>query len=298
MCMMSIKKEYLINKGKCHDISNLHSSDLCFVIDHNFNLKSINSNFSEFLQINNTTKKDFFSTILKKQITLKNEYFYKPEIKEIISDLLEENSQKNIHIFENYIKAFLERKEKDLFAVGNIDLLQNKNEVIYIWKKNKGICVIIKQDECLNESLNLKRIIKNYTKTIYYIAHELSKPLSCILHMELLASINKDSFENMNTEYIQPAIVSSKLMLNLVKGLLEIGQIESGTFKLVIIDFDLKLLMEEAFKIMKFQAISRGLKMKIEIDPQIKIIKSDPNRVQQIIINLMSIIFFFFTKFL
>lgn len=285
MCAKIIKRDYFNKKVKCRDICQLYSSDLFFVIDGNFKIIFSNSNFRRFLQNNSISEKLFFSNLLTSQIDLNKEYLSKPEINEIMSDLLKKNDQKNIHIFEKYMKSLPERKEKELFAVGNIDFLPNKDEVVYIWKRKKES---IKQDKCLNETLNLKLMCRNYAKSIYYIAHELRNPLSCILNLELMDSINKDSFENLNTEYIQPAVISSKLMLNLVNGLLDIGQIETGTFKLAIIDFDLQALMEEVFKIMKFQAKSRSLAMKIEIDPQIKNIKSDPNRVRQIIINLMS----------
>ena len=293
MCVMTIKSEYFNKKRKCCEMCQLYSNDLFLNLDENLKITYSNFHFKKFLKDNKTQEANFFQNLLKTQIDIKKEYLYKPDIKEIISDLSREAEERNVHIFQKYLISFQKREEKILFCLGKFEFFQ-KSEVVYIWKEKSKIYVKIKQDKCLNETLNLKMIIKNYTKAIYYIAHELRNPLSCILNMELMDSINKDSFENLNTEYIQPAIISSKLMLNLVNGLLDIGQIEAGTFKLAIIDFDPKILIEEIFNLMKFQAKSRGLEMELYVDPQIKTLKSDPNRVGQIIINLMSNFFFIF----
>ena len=287
LIMIATKFEGL--KSKTCEHFHLSSSDLGFEVDKELNILSINYNFMKYLKVNHLNEKEFFKSLIKNRIYQKKEYISKPEIKNIISDVInskndEEDKEETL---ESYLKSLHSRNEQKIFCLGRIQILQKK-EVIYIWKKTKGIFIKIKQDQLFNEALNLKSLVQNYSKTIYYIAHELRNPLNCVLNLELIDSFEKNSFDILNTEYIHPAIISSKLMLNLVNGLLDIAQIEADTFKLVIVEFNLNTLLEEIIEVMRFQAKIRGIELNLYLDPQIKKIKSDPNRISQIVINLLS----------
>lgn len=269
----------------CH----LSSCDLYFGINSELRISTKNYNLMQYLKTNHLNEKEFLSALLKSRLFEKKEYKFKPEIINIISYFtdLKNTKQDKEQTLEEFLRFLHARTEKNFFFLGKIEILQ-KNEIIYIWKKKKAIFIKIKQDPYFNEALNLKSLVQNYSKTISYIAHELRNPLNCILNLELIDNSEKSSFDILNAEYIDPAIISSKLMLNLVNGLLDIAQIEADTFKLVIVEFNLKTLLEELIKVMKIQAKSRGIEIKLIFDQQIKRIKSDPNRIRQIIINLLS----------
>lgn len=100
-----------------------------------------------------------------------------------------------------------------------------------------------------------------------------------------------------------PALTSSKFLLNLVNDMLDLAQLEAGTFKLIIIDFDFWGLMKDCLQIIKIQARNRGIFLNLDIKPEVKkIVKSDPNRIRQVTYNLLSkklensLIFSFFIK--
>ena len=277
-----------IKDNKICQLCQLSNNDLFFSLNEDFNITSANYNLTRYLKENKVPLRIFVDNLLKNEICVKKEYHHQPDIKEIISDILMDIEQSKVMNLENYIGSVKDKNEKILFCIGKIDVLQNKNEVMYIMKKKKKILIKIKRDKAFEEALNLRTLTKNYAKTIYYIAHELRNPLNCVLNLELIDSNEKYSFETLSTEFLQPAIISSKVMLNLVSGLLDFAQIEANTFKLLLSKFDIRNLSEEILQIYKIQTKNRGLIMELDVDPDIKRIISDPNRIKQILINLIS----------
>jgi len=72
--------------------------------------------------------------------------------------------------------------------------------------------------------------------------------------------------------------------------MLDLAQLEAGTFKLIIVDFDIWGLMKDCLQIIKIQAKNRGIILNLDIKPEVKkFVKSDPNRIRQVIYNLLSI---------
>lgn len=221
---------------------------------------------------------------------MKKEYLYQPELKEIITDVLNDEQPCQAITLGRFIEQLQSRNEKNLFCLGKckIDELQDKEVVVYIIKRKKKMFIKIKRDKAFEEALNLRSLTKNYAHTIYYLAHELRNSLNCILNLELVDLKEKYSMELLATEYLQPAIISARMMLNLVNGLLDFAQIEANTFKLVLSKVDLNELMEEIVKIYKVQTHNRGLIMELYVDKEVGKVQSDPNRIKQILINLIS----------
>ena len=278
------------NKKNC-EFCQISTNDLYFSLNEDFQMTSRNYSFSRFLKANKISEQAFLLTLLKSRIFVKKEYSEQPEVKELISDSLLDFESSKTKILENYLSNMGKRKEKHFFCLGKIEIFQ-KNELIYICKRKKRILLKIKREKAFEEAINLQVIAQNYAKTLYYVAHELRNTLNCIVNLELIDSNEKIPFETLSNEFLQPAIISSKLMLNLVNGLLDFAQIEKDTFKLVLSQIDLKELMEDVLKILRLQAKNRGIILELYVDPEIKKLQSDPNRIKQILINLLSKILF------
>ena len=88
--------------------------------------------------------------------------------------------------------------------------------------------------------------------------------------------------------YISPALSCSKFLLSLSNDLLDYAQIEVGKFNLNLIEINLRHFLIDIQNLIKTKTESRGLDLILDIDKDIPItIKSDPNRLRQIIINLV-----------
>ena len=92
----------------------------------------------------------------------------------------------------------------------------------------------------------------NKTKAVSYVSHEMRTPLNCIIGMlnmmePLLEIKNVD-------EFLLPALSSAKCLLNLLNDLLDVAQIQAGTFKLVLVEIELKKLLFDVLSMIEIQA--------------------------------------------
>ena len=191
---------------------------------------------------------------------------------------------------EEILNFNLKKKNKKLavfFLMGKV--LKENNDFVIVTLSHNLISLTIKRDPCFQEHRRSQIRMENHSKIVSFVSHEFRTPLNCVINM--LEHISADNSPHLQ-EYIQPAIISSKFLLNLVNDLLDTAQIEAGTFKLIPHEFDLNELIEDSAQIIFLQASGRGLKILINHDPKIKgLTLSDGNRIRQILINLLSKIF-------
>ena len=94
--------------------------------------------------------------------------------------------------------------------------------------------------------------------------------------------------EDLKSEYIDPAHSSANLLVNLVNDILDLSQTRAGTFNLAFSQFNLYDHLRDIIQLMNIKALGKGLQLKLEYDSQVpKVMYSDPNRLRQIIINLI-----------
>lgn len=163
-------------------------------------------------------------------------------------------------------------------------------------QKNDDYIICFFHDISAEKSMaNLMMINENKSKTISFVSHEIRTPLNCIMTMLKLMEdkIDEDSYYKI----IKPAENSASFLLNLVNDLLDMAQIEAGKFKVNNIEFDLKVLLSDVFTLIKLQAESRKIDLQLIYDSKLpETIKSDPNRIKQIVINLLGNALKFTTK--
>jgi signal transduction histidine kinase len=92
----------------------------------------------------------------------------------------------------------------------------------------------------------------NNTKAVSFVSHEMRTPLNCIIGM--LNMIEPLLEAKDVEEFVLPALGSARFLLNLLNDLLDVAQIHAGTFKLVLLEFDLKKLMLEIVCMFEIQA--------------------------------------------
>lgn len=127
----------------------------------------------------------------------------------------------------------------------------------------------------------------NNLKMLSYVAHEFRSPLNCINTM--LDALIKIAPENMRESYILPARDSLECLLVLVNDLLDMSQMMAGKFSLSLSDFKLRQVTKNVVALMCLQAELKGIKVIYEEIGDVPTeINSDPARLRQVMINLMS----------
>ncbi len=117
------------------------------------------------------------------------------------------------------------------------------------------------------------------------MSHELRTPLNGVIG--LLQLIDKDKLSESYSEFISGAQESANKLLSLIDNILDFTSISSEKHNLELIDFNLIKTVHECVQEYQPQAKQKGLQIKQDIELENPWIKGDPERLKQVIKNLL-----------
>ncbi|KAJ3047313.1 hypothetical protein HK097_011648, partial [Rhizophlyctis rosea] len=128
---------------------------------------------------------------------------------------------------------------------------------------------------------------KHKTTWVRQVGHEIRNPLAAtwtmvnlLLEMDLNAE-QRDLLETIRT--------SNDTLLSLINSILDLSKLEAGEMRLEAIPFSLRTQIEDVLDLMAPQANKKGLRVGGFVDEDVGVIlKGDPLRLRQIIINLFT----------
>ncbi len=119
------------------------------------------------------------------------------------------------------------------------------------------------------------------------MSHEIRTPMNVITGMSrLLLEANPPAEQG---EYMEMISHSSEILLSLIEDILDFSKIEAGKIELESLDFDLKKLIEKIINILRIKTDEKGLVLRTCFSPDVpRFLKGDPNRLRQVILNLVN----------
>jgi signal transduction histidine kinase/AmiR/NasT family two-component response regulator len=139
--------------------------------------------------------------------------------------------------------------------------------------------------------------VKNYYKNLNAhkdhllatVSHELRTPLNGILGMIGLAQDEVGVSPSIKNK-LEVVMTSGKLLLSMINDILDMSLIGKDKLKLYPEYTNILNIVEESVKLLKLQATSKGVLLNVQnniVDEKKRIVKTDGNRLRQILTNLI-----------
>jgi signal transduction histidine kinase len=121
-------------------------------------------------------------------------------------------------------------------------------------------------------------------------SHELRTPLAAIQgYAELLLEERERFGAPPNLQRDLGRIVeASRHLTGLVDELLDIAKIETGRLEVQLAAIDLRSLVEDVAAMMQPAASTAGTRLRVECEPDLPMVRTDPRRARQVLLNLLS----------
>jgi signal transduction histidine kinase len=138
-----------------------------------------------------------------------------------------------------------------------------------------------------NERLHEATLAKS--RFLANMSHELRTPLNAIIGFaEVLLERHAGPLDPKQDEYVRDIVDSGKHQLSLINDILDLSKVEAGRLELEPSALVLRDVATSAMALIREQAIKRGIRLELAIDPAIDEIRADERKLKQILVNLLA----------
>jgi len=146
---------------------------------------------------------------------------------------------------------------------------------------------IVKQrDELQRANAELERANAAKTQFLANTSHELRTPLNGIIGMASLLA--RSELKPKQANFVEKVLKSAEMLQSVVNDILDISKIEAGKLALEEVDFDPAVLVHDIAGVFSTSSHLKHVELVCITAPHIpKVVKGDPNRVRQVLSNLI-----------
>jgi signal transduction histidine kinase len=147
----------------------------------------------------------------------------------------------------------------------------------------------VMNDELRTVYGELETASRHKSEFLANMSHELRTPLNAIigfsqvLRQRLFGEINEKQ-----EEYLDDILSSGNHLLELINDVLDLSKVEAGQVELEVAPFSLREALERSVVMVREQATKRGVRLSLEIAPDVDLVDGDERRLRQVLYNLLT----------
>ncbi|WP_414517651.1 hybrid histidine kinase/response regulator HrmK [Nostoc sp. PCC 9305] len=139
-----------------------------------------------------------------------------------------------------------------------------------------------------NSNQELERTNQLKNQFLANTSHEIRTPLSSIIGFtHLLLAPGYEPSKERQQEYLNIIQSSGKHLLALINDILDLSKIEANQLEVQWETVDVPILCSNVLALVKEKAANKGLKLCLELEPDITTLVADPLRLKQMLLNLL-----------
>ena len=143
--------------------------------------------------------------------------------------------------------------------------------------------LLVRERDARKQAEEADRLKDEFLATL---SHELRTPLTSILGWALMIR-NQDIDEDNIDRAIETIERNARSQARLIDDLLDVSRIITGNLRLDVRPINLAPILEAATDALRPTADAKGVKVQTDFDPDCCLVKGDPNRLRQVIWNLL-----------
>jgi signal transduction histidine kinase/DNA-binding response OmpR family regulator len=183
--------------------------------------------------------------------------------------------------------AFVELSEAWSITLIVLLLAVSALALFLLWRQNQLNRSLEEQSAELEEALQqAEQANRAKDEFLTRMSHDIRTPLNAIMGMTDL--LQKTAMDREQEEYVTTCRQASETLLNLINDILDLSKVETGELELERNRIDLEPLILDIVSYFARKAHQQGLELPVYIHPDCPTIMGDQNRLQQILVNLIS----------
>ncbi len=120
------------------------------------------------------------------------------------------------------------------------------------------------------------------------MSHELRTPLSSIIAFTDIWEKSHPQEGPEERKLVEEIKQNSSVLLNMVNNTIDAAKLEAGQLKFQCADVDMVDVVEAVFSVAEPLALKEGIRLTRTVDPEAPFLRSDPEALRKIILNLVS----------